>query len=580
MKNARPSSAVPSFRLSARLVPCLALLLLLALSAAATAQQAPPAEPSAAQPLDVFGEVIEVRVVNVEVVVTDRDGNRVIGLGPEDFRLTVDGDEVPIDFFSAVVGGRAVEPEAKEGTAAVPGIPLAVPGESVGTNYLVFIDDYWSVARDRNRVLQQMTDDLGFLGPDDRMAVVAFDGKQVEMLTSWTHSQGQLERVFSDAQARKSSGLQRLSDLRIHDRALFGSRTARSTDTIQELNAEQRVFADQVASKVERSVSAAIATLRGFAQPTGRKVMLLLSGGWPFSPAAYAVGNRSIVETGQVPSGDELLAPLVNAANLIGYTLYPVDLPGLGESSGVGVEQGGQLITGVRVNTEDQFAGLSSSVVIDRESNLEDTLRYVAQETGGEALINARGLEALSAAAQDTRSYYWLGFSPQRQRDDRRHDVRVQVTRPGLQARTRDSYLDMSRQAERTMAVESALLFGDPAAEGSLKVQLGEPTPAGRRRIDLPLTVAIPVDLLTLLPQGDDWVARVELRVAALDEQNRQSEVPSVPLEFTFHSKPKSGQVVPYSTSIKLRKAEQLLVVSVSDAVEGKSLTARATVSP
>ena len=29
-----------------------------------------------------------------EVVVTDRDGNRVIGLAPQDFRLFVDGEEV------------------------------------------------------------------------------------------------------------------------------------------------------------------------------------------------------------------------------------------------------------------------------------------------------------------------------------------------------------------------------------------------------------------------------------------------------------------------------------------------------
>ena len=43
--------------------------------------------------------------MDVEVVVTDRDGARVRGLGPEDFALTVDGDAVPIEFFTEVVGG-------------------------------------------------------------------------------------------------------------------------------------------------------------------------------------------------------------------------------------------------------------------------------------------------------------------------------------------------------------------------------------------------------------------------------------------------------------------------------------------
>ena len=50
----------------------------------------------------VFGEEIDVRVVNVEAVVTDRDGKRVTGLRPEDFRLRVDGKELPVEYFSEV----------------------------------------------------------------------------------------------------------------------------------------------------------------------------------------------------------------------------------------------------------------------------------------------------------------------------------------------------------------------------------------------------------------------------------------------------------------------------------------------
>ena len=550
-----------------------ALLLVAAVPALAQNQDAPG-------PLDVFGETIDVRVVNVEVVVTDRDGNRVIGLGPEDFTLVVDGDEVPVEFFSEVVGGRAVEPEVAEGEEPPAGIPAAVPGESVGTSYLLFIDDYFSIAQDRNQVLLSIADDLGFLGPNDRMAVVAFDGRQVEMLTSWTDSQRVLTRVLSDAGARKASGLQRLSELRQHDRALFGARTARSFDSIQELPIEQRVFAQQVANKVERSVGGAVAALRGFARPPGRKVMLLLSGGWPFSVAGYATGNRTIIETGDVPTGDELYRPLVDAANLLGYTLYPVDVPGLSDASGADVERGGQLVTGLRVEPEDQFEGLSSSVLNDRESNIEQSLRYVAEETGGEALINAGAVNPLSKVAQDTRSYYWLGFSPQRERNDRRHDVRVRVNRRGMRVRTRDTFLDLSRDAERTMAVESALLFGDPAAQGGLHIESGEAKKSGRRRIDVPVMLVIPVDFVTLLPQGDKWVAGLEMRVAALDEQDRRSEVPSVPIEFSFGEKPPSGQAIPYRTQLTLRDAEQVVVVSITDVGTGKSLTGRLEVSP
>lgn len=59
-----------------------------------------------------FMETIEVRMLNLEVVVSDRDGQRVTGLGRDDFRLLVDGEEVPIQFFNEVRDGRVVGSEA------------------------------------------------------------------------------------------------------------------------------------------------------------------------------------------------------------------------------------------------------------------------------------------------------------------------------------------------------------------------------------------------------------------------------------------------------------------------------------
>ena len=56
--------------------------------------------PAAAQeaPLpNLFSDVMDVRVVNVEAVVTDKKGNRVRGLEAGDFELLVDGEPVPID---------------------------------------------------------------------------------------------------------------------------------------------------------------------------------------------------------------------------------------------------------------------------------------------------------------------------------------------------------------------------------------------------------------------------------------------------------------------------------------------------
>jgi hypothetical protein len=64
---------------------------------------------SAAEPERVqeFGDSIDVRVVNVEAVITDGRGERVRGLTAADFRLLVDGREVPVEYFTEIEEGKA-----------------------------------------------------------------------------------------------------------------------------------------------------------------------------------------------------------------------------------------------------------------------------------------------------------------------------------------------------------------------------------------------------------------------------------------------------------------------------------------
>jgi VWFA-related protein len=539
-----------------------ALVLAAALPAAAAAQD-PPQPPAAA-----FGELIEVRVVNVEVVVTDRDGNRVSGLGAADFALTVDGQKVPIEYFTEVVGGAAVAPEAAATPAPVPGLPALAPGEAVGTSYLVFIDDYFSVEQRRDQVLRALKDDVARLAPEDRMAVVAFDGRSVEMLTSWSSSQNVLARAFDKAMLRPGRGLDRLAERRSFELSRRvnppGFDRSRQTAVGIRLDFEERAFAERLADQVRTAVAAAVTTLRGFASPPGRKVMLLLSGGWPYSPADFTVNDprQPIVER-EVPGGPDLFQPLVDTANLLGYTVYPVDVPGLD------------------AETVDAGASAPSPTGLNvRENEVHRSLQFVADETGGRPLLNAARQEALARAAADTRSYYWLGFTPARKRDDGRHDISVAVLRPGLTVRTRESFLDISQTAEVSMMVESALLFGNPPGTKPFQMQVGSAKKAGRREIEVPLTLAIPVDGITIVPLGGEWVAELELRVAAVDEDGRRAPVPVVPIRITTKEKPAAGKVFPYQTTLRLRKAKHRLIVALFDRGSGGLLTAEAEVAP
>src|SRR6266545_431384 len=154
-------------------------------------------QPPQTTPPDVpgFAEAIDVRVVNVEVVVTDAKGEPVRGLGPADFRLLVDGREVPLDHFSEVVDGRASS-SPESGTGAEP----------VARNYLVFLDDSFAVASPRNEALERLAADLSRLGPEDRMAVLAFDGERIDVLSPWSADRTALAEALRAARQRPAQG--------------------------------------------------------------------------------------------------------------------------------------------------------------------------------------------------------------------------------------------------------------------------------------------------------------------------------------------------------------------------------------
>ena len=186
-----------------------------ALLAASPVLSQTPQTSSEQAPPSVFGEQIEVRVVNVEVVVTDRQGNRVADLKPGDFRLKVDGKTVPIEYFNEVRGGQAIAlAESGAAESAVKGLPSLAPGTAVGTSYLVFVDNFFSVGPRRDEVLRSLKEQLSRLGPEDRMALVAYDGGGVRMLTSWTNSQRQLGQAIEQAIGDRAQGVTRLAELR------------------------------------------------------------------------------------------------------------------------------------------------------------------------------------------------------------------------------------------------------------------------------------------------------------------------------------------------------------------------------
>ncbi|HEX7180787.1 MAG TPA: VWA domain-containing protein [Thermoanaerobaculia bacterium] len=494
----------------------LSFVALLVGSLMVSAQQIPAPE--------VFNDVIDVRVVNVEAVVTDQRGEPVRGLSAADFRLLVDGKEVPIDYFTEVAEGRAAHTAPVEGVAAP-----REPDEAVGRSYLVFIDESFAVAGHRDFVLEKIESSLSLLGAEDRMAVLVFDGRQIHVLCPWTADRSALARALAEARRRKTRGSQLIAQ---HRSMTADVETTVWAATLMEYSADEvasllepmgKRVSPEARTQLGRTAPAMAAALRGFEAPPGRKVMLLLSGGWSMGVAP------------------QLFGPLIEAANRLGYTLYPVD------------------VANPTPLTLKALDGLAAA-------------------TGGK-VANAVGQDVFRRVVEDSGSYYWLGFIPAWAGVDRTHSIEVELKRPGLKVRARHGFSDLSQAKETALKAEGVLLFGGNAAGQRLIVQLGDPRPAGRGTIELPVTLGVPVESLALTALEKGYVAEAPLAIAIVDDKGGRSDVSGPRLRVAVREVPRGGYAR-FQTVVKLRRASQRLVFTVRDAVHGGVLWGEASFKP
>ena len=487
----------------------MALALALVVSAVMAAGQEPQPE------LPIIGESIDVRVVNVEVVATS-GGKVVRGLTPADFRLLVDGKEVPIEFFTEVAEGRTAAQAAAGAPAPLP------PSEPVSRSYLVFVDESFSVAEPRNVVLANLEEDLKLMGSADQMAVLAFNGATIEVLSPWTSDKAALSEVLRNARQRKAHGNKALAQ----HRSLAGdeewaiemakAEALEGDQVVEMLRMTALRVSPEARTQLGKTALAMAGTLRGFEVPAGRKVMLLLSGGWSLGVAP------------------PLFGPVVNAANQLGYTLYPVD-------------------------------------VASPTAQTLKMLDAVAARTGGR-VANSVKQDVFRAVVEDTGSYYWLGFTPNWKANDQGHSIRVEPRRKDVQVRARSGFPDLSKRTENLRKAESVLLFGGVQNDRKLRVLLGKTRPLGRKEVELAVTVGVPVEALALTPSGKGYVAEAPLAVATLDDKGGRAEVPTAKLRVAVKTLPSAGGYARFETRLRLRQAPQRLVFTVRDEVNGSTI--------
>ena len=514
----------------------------------------------AAQQPPTFTEEIEVRVMDLDVSVTEKNGRPVTDLRRENFKVLVDGKPVPIDYFARV----------DEGTIHAPDLATASPdqvldayrrgGEAfVPRHFLLYVDLGHLAPSGRKRALESLRDLVTRMGPNDRGRVVLFDRRSKE-LTEWTSSKEELFAALSRVE-KAGVGMSRL---------LTEQQTLREIDSTRRRSTREflsRQYAEQERAEVRTLLDDVGSELATLAPLAGKKAFLFFSGGFEFQPgyamASYALGQGSLLALDARNFSQEL-DQIVRRANAAEITFYTIDARGLeGE--------------GVSASNDDPLLNRPGVSFIARQDTQEG-LVLLARETGGLALLNSNDFRnGLARVYQDVSVYYSIGVTLSKLPTGYQK-VSVEVDRPGAVVRTRRGYAPRTDAERARDRVQATLKTNLTYAGVPLTLKSAPPTKKGGR-YSLPIQVTLPASALTFVPDGNVRRASADVYIGAIDDRGRMSEIGRDETSFTLpEGQSESAAPLVYSAVLQTRKGNHRIVVNIRDKASGKMGTAKADI--
>lgn len=586
--------------------------LLLAAAGPAPAQQAePPAAPAGAEPsepsaaapeapseeptLPQFADTVRVEVVNLEVFVTDRRGDPVMGLGADDFQLRVGGEEVPITNFYAEVLGMPRETVETGAPVAVPpreeaAGPPAPPEQRL---YLVIAVDHAHLGPANRRrsftALSRFVNEN--LRPEDAVTVVSLD-QDLEVHADFLNDPATVDRILgqiADTAARSSvmeiERRQILSDLARGRSGGFLFEAAGLARDQNEVMARIRAYA---ANDYQRSV----ATLRlldrlvaSLAGVPGRKAVIYVGEGIANNPGedlyatwinTYGGGNPEA--EGGVDRFDfstnfeeqvgryDLMDPIekmAERANAAGVTLYALDA----ENDHTSDLRSAQLEQGV-----------SAEVLSLVNANLRDPLERAANATGGRRLQASNKLpEELARIAADFESFYSLGFAPPEGSAGENLRVEVRVEGP-WRVRTRELLRAVGDEEGAAAATLASLLYNAGGNPLGVALAAGEPQRRDDGSTVLPLAIEIPFDRIGVQPHGDVVDARLSIFITVLDKTGAARPVQKLPFHLSIPAdqlENLQGHPAHTTLPVVIRAGDRQVAVGVRDELSGVTSATR-----
>jgi VWFA-related protein len=482
-----------------------------------------------------FSETLEVRVLEIEATVVDRDQNTIEGLTREDFLVTIDEHPVEITNFAAVSRGMIRESAAG---AAAQDATVAMP---VPTRLIIVVDDLSlrTGAKQRAlRALRKYVDET--MDASTTATLITWNGALTTRTTPTTRRD--LLRSAIDASARE---IPRGMAIDAERRQLEGARLLPGYPRMVDFYSQSRAI------DAERTIDALADVIDEAARAIeGRKIVLFVSEGIPMQPGAEmrAALNRSRVPMGTLQysqaHGLRLLAKHAQEAGVIFSTLDP--------SLFTGMHEGGM-----------------GDVDVDIDTSMTRRLQHegvalLARETGGTLIASGNDLDAALRDLDDRLStYYSIAVRPPakmeahpqivvRVRDQPKLRVHL-ATRRGLPSR--DEAIANAVRAQLTRRHE----------ENPLHVRLFVEPEQHERGCIASLQFHIPAEGLTLLEPSAATRGQLDLWFAVADQNGIETPARMQPFAVTS----RHGATIGHAMPLALAAGSYVVSTAVVDRLSG-----------
>jgi VWFA-related protein len=536
-----------------------------------------------------FTEIIDVRVINIDVFVTDRSGVPVAGLGPEAFELKVDGEPIPISNFYAEMGGLARQSVEVAEVSADPGFrpKEQVREEAPQRSYVVLLIDHSRLGtNNRKRAFAALRQALSRLGEEELVAVVGVEGS-LKFYSDFLYDRQAIERILDDAERFPPTS----RVMEAERRQIFGELNRGISGGIQAqasladdqlLKSRIQAYAVQEHARSLSSLRQIEKVIRTLAGIPGRKSLLYLGEGIPTRPgeglfvewrnrfgSGDPTGNLGMVRTdyntdyartvGRYDLGPQI-SQLGLAANRAGVTIYAVDAEG---------DHGGI----VRSALTEQGARSEAISVVNE--NYREPLESIAKATGGRLLRSSGQLaDQLVNLLGDFDSFYSIGFTPPADWEPGSgHDIKVRVRGRNLVVRHRADVAVPKPDEREAGATVAALRYRTADNPLELTAVPGEAVPREDGNAVLPVALSVPIANLELLPRDGTHAGSLSIYVSTKDKEGSTTQVQKIPFNLAIPDaviERARGDSARYELPLILRPGDLQVAVGIRDNISGR----------